>query len=122
MHLRYWFSQRLESVLDKQFSRDKAELPSVRTGEPHPPSAPPKKPLPDLRSLGPLPPKPPRPPLVDLSCYHPPTVNGMLICFHFCLFWFSISVAVLYMTFVSLFCGYRLKNITAKSCILLGHQ
>ncbi|TMS10076.1 hypothetical protein E3U43_002735 [Larimichthys crocea] len=61
--------------LDKQFGRDKAELPAVKTDEPHPPSAPPKKPLPDLRSLGPLPPKPTRPPLVDLSCYHLPTVN-----------------------------------------------
>ncbi|KAI3375215.1 hypothetical protein L3Q82_021721, partial [Scortum barcoo] len=64
-----------KSALDKQFGRDKAEPPSVRTGEPHPPSAPPKKPLPDLRSLGPLPPKPPRPPSVDLSCYQPRTVN-----------------------------------------------
>lgn len=62
-------------ALDKQFGRDKAELPAVKTDEPHPPSAPPKKPLPDLRSLGPLPPKPTRPPLVDLSCYHLPTVN-----------------------------------------------
>ncbi|TKS80191.1 FYN-binding protein [Collichthys lucidus] len=62
-------------ALDKQFGRDKAELPAVKTDEPHLPSAPPKKPLPDLRSLGPLPPKPTRPPLVDLSCYHLPTVN-----------------------------------------------
>ncbi|XP_071347818.1 titin isoform X2 [Trachinotus anak] len=64
-----------KSALAKQFGRDQAELPSVRTGEPHPPSAPPKKPLPDLRSLGPLPAKPPRPPLVDLSRYHLPTVH-----------------------------------------------
>ncbi|XP_070700885.1 uncharacterized protein [Pempheris klunzingeri] len=64
-----------KSALGKQFGRDKAERPSIRAGEPHPPSAPPKKPLPTLRSLGPLPPKPPRPPLVDLSCYHLPTVN-----------------------------------------------
>ncbi|XP_044076847.1 uncharacterized protein si:ch211-188c16.1 isoform X3 [Siniperca chuatsi] len=64
-----------KSALNKQLGRDKAELPSVRTGEPHSPSTPPKKPLPDLRSLGPLPPKPLRPPLVDLSCYHLPTVN-----------------------------------------------
>lgn len=82
-------SQWLEFALDKQFGRDKAELPAVKTDEPHPPSAPPKKPLPDLRSLGPLPPKPTRPPLVDLSCYHLPTVNGMLTLF-------SISVVALF--------------------------
>lgn len=58
-----------KSALDKQFSRDKA-FPFVKTGEPHPPSAPQKNPLPDLKSLGPLPPKPPRPALVDLGCYH----------------------------------------------------
>ncbi|XP_029309502.1 uncharacterized protein LOC115022598 isoform X2 [Cottoperca gobio] len=63
-----------KSAMNKQFGRDKA-LPSVRTGEPHPCSAPRKKPLPDLRSLGPLPSKPPRPPLVDLSCYHRLAVN-----------------------------------------------
>ncbi|XP_073346652.1 uncharacterized protein [Pagrus major] len=62
-------------VLDTQIGRDKAEPPSVRTGEPHPPSVPPKKPLPDLSSLGPLSPKPTRPPFVDLSCYHLPTAN-----------------------------------------------
>ncbi|XP_076601150.1 uncharacterized protein LOC143329228 [Chaetodon auriga] len=62
-------------VLDQQFGRNTAELPSVTTSEPHPTSAPPKKPLPDLRSLGPLPPKPPRPPSVDLSSYHLLTVN-----------------------------------------------
>ncbi|XP_031710929.1 uncharacterized protein LOC116387729 isoform X2 [Anarrhichthys ocellatus] len=62
-------------ALDKQFGRDKF-LPSVRTGEPQSPSASGRKrPLPDLRTLGPIPPKPPRPPLVDLSCYHRPTVN-----------------------------------------------
>ncbi|XP_026169895.1 uncharacterized protein si:ch211-188c16.1 isoform X2 [Mastacembelus armatus] len=54
-----------KSPFDKQFDREKAELPSVRLGEPHPPS-PLKKPLPDLSSLGPMPPKPHRPPLVDL--------------------------------------------------------
>ncbi|XP_035527297.1 uncharacterized protein si:ch211-188c16.1 [Morone saxatilis] len=62
-----------KSPLDKPFGRGK--VPSVRTGEPRPPSAPPAKPLPDLRSLGPLPPKPHRPPFVDLSCYHLPTAN-----------------------------------------------
>ncbi|XP_051249829.1 uncharacterized protein si:ch211-188c16.1 isoform X2 [Dicentrarchus labrax] len=62
-----------KSPFDKHFGRGK--LPSVKTGEPHPPSAPPTKPLPDLRSLGPLPPKPHRPPFVDLSCYHLPTAN-----------------------------------------------
>nr|XP_046265410.1 uncharacterized protein si:ch211-188c16.1 isoform X2 [Scatophagus argus] len=66
-----------KSVLDKQFGKDKTQLPSVRTGEAHPPCAPPKKPLPDLRLLGPLPPKPSRPPLVDLSCYHLSTVNAI---------------------------------------------
>uniref|UniRef100_A0A3B4TRW2 Si:ch211-188c16.1 n=1 Tax=Seriola dumerili TaxID=41447 RepID=A0A3B4TRW2_SERDU len=64
-----------KSALTKQFGRGQAELPSVRTGEPHPAPAPPKKPLPDLRSLGPLPAKPPRPPLLDLSRYHLPTVH-----------------------------------------------
>ncbi|XP_023277630.1 uncharacterized protein LOC111666519 isoform X1 [Seriola lalandi dorsalis] len=64
-----------KSALTKQFGRGQAELPSVRTGEPHPAPAPPKKPLPDLRSLGPLPAKPPRPPLVDLSRYHLTTVH-----------------------------------------------
>ncbi|XP_068558067.1 FYN-binding protein 2 isoform X1 [Cebidichthys violaceus] len=59
------------SALDKQFGRNKS-LPSVRMSEPQSPS---RRPLPDPRSLGPLPPKPPRPPLVDLSCYHRPTVN-----------------------------------------------
>ncbi|XP_037642814.1 uncharacterized protein si:ch211-188c16.1 isoform X2 [Sebastes umbrosus] len=63
-----------KSALDRHFGRDKA-LPSVRTSEPRPPSAPRKKPLPDLRSLGLPPPKPPTPPLVDLGCYHRPTVN-----------------------------------------------
>ncbi|XP_040911936.1 FYN-binding protein 1 [Toxotes jaculatrix] len=64
-----------KSPLAKQFGRDQAELVSVRTCEPPPPSAPSKKPLPDLRSLGPVPAKPPRPPLVDLSCHHLPTVH-----------------------------------------------
>uniref|UniRef100_A0A665V097 Si:ch211-188c16.1 n=1 Tax=Echeneis naucrates TaxID=173247 RepID=A0A665V097_ECHNA len=63
------------SALAKQFGKE-VELPSVRTGEPRPPSAPSKKPLPDLRSLGPLPAKPPRPPLVDIRCYQLPTVDG----------------------------------------------
>ncbi|XP_059199802.1 FYN-binding protein 1 isoform X2 [Centropristis striata] len=67
------FSAR-RTALDKQFGRDKA-VPSVRTSEPPPPSAPQKKPLPELRFLGPLPPKPLRPPMVDLSCYHRPSVN-----------------------------------------------
>ncbi|XP_030259684.1 uncharacterized protein LOC115573158 isoform X1 [Sparus aurata] len=60
-------------VLDKQIGRDKAEPPSVRTGEPLPPPVPPKKPLPDLTSLGTLSLKPTRPPFVDLSCYYLPT-------------------------------------------------
>ncbi|XP_039999229.1 uncharacterized protein si:ch211-188c16.1 isoform X3 [Xiphias gladius] len=64
-----------KSALAKQSGRDQAELPSVRTGEPHPLSSPPNKPLPDLWSLGPLPAKPPRPPLVDLSHYNLPKVH-----------------------------------------------
>ncbi|KAM6989277.1 uncharacterized protein LKV04_008957 [Tautogolabrus adspersus] len=64
-----------KSPLNKQFGRNKAELPSVRTAESHQCSSPPKKPLPDLRSLGSQPPKPPRPLLVDLSTYILPTLN-----------------------------------------------
>ncbi|XP_062260323.1 uncharacterized protein si:ch211-188c16.1 isoform X3 [Platichthys flesus] len=59
----------------KQLGRDRAACPSVRTTEPHSPSAPPKKPLPDLSSLGRQPAKPPRPPLVDLSCHRLPTAH-----------------------------------------------
>ncbi|XP_060939697.1 uncharacterized protein si:ch211-188c16.1 isoform X2 [Limanda limanda] len=59
----------------KQLGRDRAACPSVRTTEPHSPSAPPKKPLPDLSSLGRQPARPPRPPLVDLSCHHLPTAH-----------------------------------------------
>nr|XP_020474043.1 uncharacterized protein LOC109970665 isoform X2 [Monopterus albus] len=60
-----------KTALDKQISRDIADLPFVRAGELHPPSVPSEKPLPDLRSLGPPPAKPLRPPLVDLLCYLP---------------------------------------------------
>ncbi|XP_036940412.1 phosphatase and actin regulator 4-A isoform X6 [Acanthopagrus latus] len=60
-------------VLDKHIGRDKAEPPSVKTGEPHPPPVPPKKPLPDLTSLGTSSLKPTRPPFVDLSCYYLPS-------------------------------------------------
>lgn len=67
-------------MLDKQIGRDKAEPPSVRTGEPLPPPVPPKKLLPDLTSLGTLSLKPTRPPFVDLSCYYLPTAYGMLTC------------------------------------------
>lgn len=82
MHLQCCISLWLESALNKQFGKDKAELHSVRTEQPHPPSAPPKKPLPALRSLGPMPAKPPRPPLVDLSCHNLHTVNGLLTCYN----------------------------------------
>ncbi|XP_062284598.1 uncharacterized protein si:ch211-188c16.1 isoform X2 [Scomber scombrus] len=64
-----------KTALDKQLFREKAEHPPVKAGEPHPHSAPPNKPLPDLRLLGAVPVKPSRPPLVDISRYHPPTVN-----------------------------------------------
>ncbi|XP_074544954.1 uncharacterized protein LOC141804434 [Halichoeres trimaculatus] len=64
-----------KSPLNKQFGRNKAEVPSVRTAEPHSPSAPSKKPMPDLWTLGLAPPKPPRPPLVDLSAYLKSSVN-----------------------------------------------
>ncbi|XP_035490484.2 FYN-binding protein 1 isoform X1 [Scophthalmus maximus] len=64
-------------ALAKQLGRGQAELPSVRTSEPHPPPAPPKKPLADLSSLGRLPAKPPRPSLVDLSRYRLPTVHDV---------------------------------------------
>ncbi|XP_029929406.1 FYN-binding protein 1 isoform X2 [Myripristis murdjan] len=57
------------STLDKQFCKDRVELPSVRCDEPLRPSTPPKKPLPDLSAIGPSPVKPPRPPRVDLSCH-----------------------------------------------------
>ena len=68
--------------MDKHIGRDKAEPPSVKTGEPHPPPVPPKKPLPDLTSLGTLSLKPTRPPFVDLSCYYLPSAFGMLTCIH----------------------------------------
>ncbi|CAJ1071707.1 uncharacterized protein si:ch211-188c16.1 isoform X3 [Xyrichtys novacula] len=64
-----------KSPLNKQFSKNKIELPSGKAAEPHPPSAPSKKPLPDLWLLGSAPPKPPRPPSVDLSAYLLPTLN-----------------------------------------------
>lgn len=77
--------------MDKPLFREKFEHPSVKAGEPHPHSAPPKKPIPDPRLLGAVPVKPSRPPLVDLSRYHPPTVNGMLIWFKFLsLFFFFV--------------------------------
>ncbi|XP_034038450.1 uncharacterized protein si:ch211-188c16.1 [Thalassophryne amazonica] len=65
------------SALDKRFCRDKTELSSVRSAEPNLPPSPPKKFLPALSSLGLLPVKPPRPPLVDLSRYHPASVQEM---------------------------------------------
>lgn len=65
----------LESALDKQFGKVRAEILPVRTGLPS--FVPLKKLLPTLRSLGPVPPKPPRPPLVDLSCFHLHTINGL---------------------------------------------
>ncbi|KAL6104172.1 uncharacterized protein ACO6RY_13950 [Pungitius sinensis] len=64
------------SAWDKQFARDKSH-PSVRAGEPHPPSAPRERPLPDWRSLGPQPPKPPRPPSVDVTRYFRHTLHGL---------------------------------------------
>lgn len=65
----------LESALDKQLGKDKAEILPVRTALPS--SVPLKKPLATPRSLGPMPPKPPRPPLVDLSCFLLHTLNGL---------------------------------------------
>lgn len=65
----------LESALDVQFGKDKAETLPVRTGLPS--SVPLKKPLATLRLLGPVPLKPPRPPVVDLSCFQLPTFNGL---------------------------------------------
>lgn len=82
MHSLCCISLWLESALDKQFGKDKVELHSVGTEQPHPPSAPSKKPLPALRSLGPMPAKPPRPPLVDLSCHNLPAVHGLLTCYN----------------------------------------
>lgn len=65
----------LETAMDVPFGKDKAGTLFDRTGLPS--SVPLKKPLAILRLLGPVPPKPPRPPIVDLSCFHYHTFNGL---------------------------------------------
>uniref|UniRef100_A0A8C6TQ32 Uncharacterized protein n=1 Tax=Neogobius melanostomus TaxID=47308 RepID=A0A8C6TQ32_9GOBI len=61
-----------KSPLEKHWSKDKANRPFARIGEPLPPS-PQKRPLPELGALGPQPKRPPRPPAVDLSSHMPQT-------------------------------------------------